>query len=183
MKSMSIWFEKCKNPNQVLKAAYDFEYNVKIPDEYVNFKIPDGATVVQEPLTDTILNNNAKYGFETGSLREGEAGKLILSKFWEAVIALDLETVRILFPYADALNWSDETLASRLWPENKVTEIIRIEDPIKEYSCPDGPIFPCILKVEDGSIKRVDMIVKFYELGGKKKCFVYRNFGRAQDVK
>jgi len=179
---LSIQFEKCKNPNQVVKAAYDFEYNVEIPDEYLNFKIPHGVTVVQEPLADIVLNNNPKYGIETGQLSEAEAGKLILSEFWGAVIALDIETVRTLFPYADALKWSDETLKSRLYPENKISEIVRIENPTEEYSCSDGPIFPCILKVKDGSIKRVDMIVKFYGLGGKKKCFVYRNFGRAQDI-
>jgi outer membrane lipoprotein-sorting protein len=179
---LSIRFEKCKNPNQVVKAAYDFKYNVEIPDEYVNFKIPNGATVVQEPLTDTILNNNQKYGIEIGELSEAEAGKLILAKFWDAVIALDIETIRILFPYADALKWNDETLKSRLYPENKICEIVRIENPTEEYSCPDGPIFPCILKVENGSIKRVDIIVKFYGLGGKKKCFVYRNLGSAQDI-
>lgn len=95
----AVWFEADRQG----PPHYEYttlEYDPEIPDGWFDFEVPAGAQVVDCRELESVLDEGADYGLAVDGLDEKEACMKVLTAYWEAVNAMDWETVSKLRPLA-----------------------------------------------------------------------------------
>lgn len=164
---ISIRCVRSEQPGSFVKSFEQIDFDEELPEGIFEFQIPQGARVIDlEHIMELLADPN--YGISTEGLTNEEAASLVAKEYWHAVINSDRDRLRKVCP-VDILG--DELICAILG-EKMPAELVEVGTPYVDHYCGVGHMTPCILKLDDGTIKQVKIITKFRQIKGQSSCVV-----------
>ncbi len=151
----------------------------ELPAGIFDFKIPEGATVVNDGDLE-MIENDPQYGISTEGLTQDQAALQIVEEYFLALIDFDFDAMSALHP---VLNLAGrEILEDTFKDQPRLVEIVEFGQPYEERQCTAGLTVPTILKFEDGIVKEHKMIVKFRQIDGQGSCVIIGKCGASRTI-
>jgi len=144
--------------------AQKITYYENLPDETFDFKIPEGAIVVQESKLD-----DPNTGMSAEDMTQEEAGVKIVREYWQAVIDENWDLVSKLRPIAHP---DYSTM------RNPFVEIVNVGQPYQQEGCSIGPVVPVTMKFKNGDTREIKMVTKYRDINGKSSYVIMGTFGK-----
>jgi hypothetical protein len=108
---------------------------------------------------------------------------LIAEEYCQAIIDFDLERVRKIYPGAGLTEEKKvRALFDRVFEDNKPVELAEVGQLYWQRGCAIGPVVPCVMKFEDGTIRETKIIVKFRQIDGKGSCVIAGMYGLPREI-
>ncbi len=186
--SISNWDNLDRRGTPFFKAS-KITYYEELPDSMFAVTFPDGAQLVETPLTihesSLGLLSNPDSGISAEGLSRQEACQKILRQMFEAIVAEDFDELKRLCPAC--ATWGDELLKYIVLgkpDEERVAEIVEIRPICKEGHTKLGPIVvvPWILKSKNGSMREDKQIIQFRDFGGRISCVIHGPYGLPREL-
>jgi len=186
--SISNWDNLDRKGTPFFKAS-KIAYYEELPDSIFAVTFPDGAQLIETPLTipesSLGLLSNTDSGISAEGLSREEACQKILRQMFEAIIAEDFDEIKRLCPAC--ATWGDELLKYIIHgkpDEERVAEIVEIRPICKEGHTKLGPIVvvPWILKSKNGSMREDKQIIQFRDFGGRTSCVIHGPYGLPREL-
>jgi hypothetical protein len=164
--------------------AYDIRYFDDLPDETFKVELPAGVRYQPKALevAESVLGLLAMPdgGMPTPDVAIDEAGRLVVSEMWKALVARDLGSFRRLCPIARG--WSDELLwvmLGRAEDPDAVVEVVEVGRAVVRGHSRLGPLSVVSSRVRhrDGKLYEEKTIVQHRLTGGTPSCVIYSNYG------
>ena len=183
--SMKIWrnLKREGAPDDYFEKLVYFE---DLPDSAFTFQPPEGTAFVDKPLTlpEASLStlSDPKSGISAEGVTREQACREILEQLWAAREKGDLARIRQLLPVT--ATWSDELLRD-LGGQNESGQLLKIGGIERTGRSKLGPLalVPVWYRSQDGTVRKVWMIVQFRETGQGVSCVVFGSHGYALNVK
>ncbi len=171
---------RCSNPGEVLKSIDEIRYNEPVPEWLLHFQCPEDAVIKPEQWGDL---DDPNCGIDATGLSDEEACREVLMQLFEAINAPDFGQIRRLAPVTK--QWNDGQLATavqgsihKLWDDSKPgVAAYEIGSPYEDKACPLGLLVPCTLTDHKGQQFVIDLIVRFRQTGGRRRCVVVFTWG------
>lgn len=170
---------RAKNMGDILKSADEFNYNVPIPSELVNFEIPSDVRLVDSSEQLSLLDD-PNFGIPVRELSPEEAFIKLAEEYWNAVINGDWDSVRNLYPSLGML--SDDAIKAKHGGKNPPIALLEIEQPCGRRGLGLGQVTPCIVKFADSKILRIELITVFREIDDYSFCVIFGTWGKARQI-
>ncbi len=170
---------RCDNMGDSLKNADEFNYDVPIPDELLNFEIPQDVKIINESENLDLLND-PNFGIPADGIAMDEAFIKIVKEYAQAAIDSDWDKVRNLCPLFAHL--SDEDLIAKHGGETPVVALLEVGQPYSQRGLGIGKITPCVVKLSDGKIKEVRIITTLRRTNNYSYCIIYGSYGESRDI-
>jgi len=155
----------------IFKDIDYIEYNVELPQGIFEFEVTEGMKVVDMDLRMKQIND-PKNGISAKGLTEQEAVELLITDYWNAMIAGDEETARKLSPaYPKILDGS------------QLTELVKIGKPYIQNGCGIGKVVPCRLRYIDGTLKEVRLIMRYRKHNDHESYTIAGTWGGVRTIK
>lgn len=117
-------------------------------------------------------------GIVADGLTQAQASQEVARQFWQAVIKKDWELVNNLRPPVEGVNWE------QVYSENMPVELIEVKQAhLPEQGPSSGPLAPCVVRFENGTILEWKMVPRFRKIGGKTICFITATWGKPRELK
>ncbi|MHC4287876.1 MAG: hypothetical protein ACYSUS_00720 [Planctomycetota bacterium] len=147
------------------------EYNIELPENIFEFEISDDMKVVD---MDHIMRqiNDPQNGISGEGLTEQEAAKLLITNYWNAIIAGNDEKARKLSP-----------AQPEIVDGSQLTELVEIGKPYIQNGCGIGKVVPCKLRFADESLKEVRLIIRFRKINNKHSYTIAGTWGGVVTIK
>jgi hypothetical protein len=167
-------------PGELFKEIYTFHYNIPMPEETFTFDIRDGMKVNDIDNELKILadpNNGIDFGNISKATKDNnihinfdndlDLARVISEQYCKAVMAGKMEFAKRLYPFQDAM------LPQIINQSAGKIEHYNIGKAWVEGGCGYGPIVQCEFLFTNGTGKRFNLIVKFFnEKEGKRAVIV-----------
>jgi hypothetical protein len=166
--------------------THDIEFARDLPERAFSPEVPADARYQPRPLqvSEAVLGVLAlpDAGLPAPGLSLGEAGRLVVTRMLEAVIANDLAEFRRLCPVARA--WDDPLLTAILGDSldpQAATEVVEVEPGIERGHSALGPVSVVRTRTRhrDGHLYEQKFIVQHRLDGAVPSCVVYASHGDA----
>lgn len=160
--------------NTFLKRSENITYNEPIPQELLDFQIPDDAEVINVSDVEAMLDR-ADAGIGVDNLTRKEASVLVAEEYWLALINEDWPRVEKLRPIRSANEWSE------VKSNNPPVELLEVGQACWLRNCSE-PVTACIVRYADGKILEVLTYPRFREIDGEKTCVIGGTYGQARQI-
>jgi anti-sigma factor RsiW len=137
-------------------------YNEPLPEGFFIFHIPEGTEVIRY----TGPSKDPNAGLATAGLTHEEACRQIVTQYWQAVIARNWKQVHNLRPDLTVTYWPKK------YRDNPPAEVIEIGQPFAGPDVAEGTIAPAKLRLADGTIREVNLVVSFRQIEDKESCII-----------
>ena len=160
--------------NTFLKRSENITYNEPIPQELLDFQIPNDAEVINVSEIEAMLDR-PDAGIAVDNLTKKEASVLVAKEYWLALINKDWSRVEKLRPINSAHEWSE------MKRNNPPVELLEVGQADWQRNCSE-PVTPCIVKYADGQILEIKTYPRFREIDGKKTCVIGGTYGQTRQI-
>lgn len=147
----------------------DVTYSDSIPAGLFDFQPPADAKVIQEQRHE----GDGPYGLPTTGLTNDDACRQIVREYLQAMVDGDWARAHTLYP---ALRKQEH--ASRYVNNEKVLAVLEVGQPHKQDGCAIGPVVPCKVRLADGAMRDMQLIVEFRTLGDRPCCLIVGTWGK-----
>ncbi len=158
-----------KNNHSFVSSFDQIYFYEDLPVGIFDFKIPEGATVIDDTEVENILND-PQYGISTEGLTQEQAALQIIEEYCLALIDFDFDAMSPLYPALNLVGPS--ILEDQFKDKPRPVEIVEIGQPYEERFATAGLTVPTILKYEDDTVKEHKIIVKFRQIDGQGSCVI-----------
>lgn len=174
---------KSNQPGMFIRDIDEIYFNEELPEGIFDFQIPEGA-VVSNVDEEAKLLSDPNYGISSEGLTQQEAAEQIASEYWQAIINVDLEKVKKVYPSTNTNRTEEEIRAKykEVFGDYMPIELVEVGQLYVEHNCGLGKVLPCIVKFEDGSLKEFKIIVKFRDIDGESSCVIAGHYGYPVEV-
>ncbi len=159
-----------KELGAIFKDIERIEYNVDLPKDIFDFKIPQGAKIIDHDRNSKLLND-PQYGISTEGMNEQQAAEMIATKYWNALINMDETTARKVAPVSPKI--ADGSLLAKL---------VEVRNLYIQPGCGIGKLIPCRIRYKDGSLKEWKLIIKTRNIDGRPSCVIAGYYGSPVEI-
>jgi hypothetical protein len=159
-----------KELGAIFKDIEQIEYNVDLSEDIFDFKIPQGAKIIDHDRNSKLLND-PKYGISTEGMNEQHAAETIATKYWKALINMDETTARKVSPVSPKM--ADGSVLAKL---------VEVGNLYIQPGCGIGKLIPCRIKYKDGSLKEWKLIIKTRNIDGHPSCVIAGFFASPVEI-
>ena len=149
-----------KELGAIFKDIERIEYNVDLPEGIFDFKIPQGAKIIDHDRNSKLLND-PQNGISTEGMTEQQAAETIATMYWNALINMDETTARKVAPVSPKM--ADGSLLAKL---------VEVGNLYIQPGCGIGKLIPCRIRYKDGSLKEWKLIIKTRTIDGLPSCVI-----------
>jgi len=153
----------------VFKDIDQIKYNVDLPEGIFDFKIPQGARIIDHDRLSALLND-PQYGISTEGMTEQQAAETIATRYWTAMITMDETAARKVAP------------ASSLIADGSLAKLVEVGTLYIQPGCGIGKLIPCRLRYKDGSLKEWKVIIKTRNIAGRPSCVIAGYFASPVEI-
>ncbi len=174
---------KSNQPGMFVRDIDEVYFNEELPEGIFEFQIPEGATVTDMDEATKLLSD-PNYGISSEGLTQQEAAEKIASEYWQALINMDLEKAKKVYPSTNTNRTEEEIVAKykEFFGDNMPVELVEMGQLYVEHGCGIGKVMPCIVKFEDASLKEFKIIIKFRDIDGETSCVIAGHYGYPIEV-
>lgn len=144
----------------VIRDVEKIDFNVDLPEGIFDFKIPQGARIIDLDHNLKILND-PQNGISTEGMTEQQAAETIATMYWNALIEMDKTTARTLAPVSPQLDYS-----------SLLAELVEVGRLYIQPGWGIGKLIPCRIRYKDGSLKEWKLIIRTRNIDGHPSCVI-----------
>ena len=156
-----LYFDRADNMKQIARTVDEIYYNEPLPEGMFDFDVPANW------YRDWSLLDDPTKGLAIGDLTHEQGAIKTAREYWQAVIENNWDYADQLRPVAD---WKTD------YHVDHPTKLIDIGQPRPERGC-SGLVTPCIVHFADGKTQRIELVINYRQIAGKRSCIIVATWG------